>query len=378
MPSDEDLRLLDLKTYEVLGKQAEADFNELADLTARFFGCPVALVTLIDSKQQWFIGKTGTHLEGNERNMSFCTHTILHDDVLIVEDATKDVRFFDNPTVTGDEFKFKFYAGAPIVSPAGYNLGTICMFNTSVKSFSEEEKFTLTLLAKQAGRLLDLRKKNLLIRKHAQEIILEKTKLINHVVQTHEADNLLMAYNLHEELAQEIAATLLYLKTAGNNNDERLLLVKTATKQLEAVLEQIKKLSRNISPPAINFLPVQDLVAEYVKKITPAFAFKVSILVEGTNERANANLVITAMRIVEEWFQALAKCTSVTKVDLILKMTDRFEMALIDDLCGVDLLKRDKAVKACLLYERVIQQDGQVYISTISDGKNMLKVTLPL
>ncbi len=378
LPSDEDLRLLDLKSYEVLGNQAEADFSELADLTARFFNCPVALVTLIDSTQQWFKGKTGTQLTGNERNLSFCTHTILKNDVMVVEDATKDARFFNNPVVTAEEFKFRFYAGAPIVSPAGFKLGTICMFDTIPKSFSNAEKNMLNLLAKQAGRLLELRRKNLLIREHAEEIILEKTKLINSVVKIHEDDNRLMAYNLHENLAQELAAILLYLKTAETNEDESIALVNTAKKQLEDVLENIKKISNDIIPSTVNFLPVQDLVAEYADKIAPAFAFDVFIAVEGNNERTNADLVIISMRIIEEWFQTLAKYNTVTKVKLTLKMTDRFILLIEDNMPDLDLVKREKAVKECLFHERIIAQGGKGKLSPIVNGKNILTISLPV
>ncbi len=378
LPNDEDLRLLDLKSYEVLGNQAEADFNDLAELTSRFFNCPVALVTLIGNTQQWFKGKTGTNLKGNDRNLSFCTHTILKNEVMVVEDATKDERFFNNPTVTAKELNLRFYAGAPIVSPAGFKLGTICMFDTIPKSFSEAEKNTLNLLAKQAGRLLELRKKNLLIREHAEEIILEKTKLINNVVKIHEDDNRLMAYNLHEKLAQEIAATLLYLKAAETNDDKRTALVNTAKVQLEQVLEHIKKLSNDIIPTTANFLPVQNLVAEYAKKIAPAFAFAVSIVVQGNNDRANAELVIISMRIVEEWFQALAKYSSVTRVELILKMKDRFELIIEDNMPDVDILDRKKAVSGYHFYERVMLQSGLIELSTITNGKNILTVSLPV
>lgn len=378
LPNDEDLRLVDLKSYEVLGNQAEADFSDLAELTARFFNCPVALVTLIDSTHQWFKGKTGTNLKCNERNLSFCTHTILKNDVMVVEDASKDDRFFNIPAVTANEFTFRFYAGAPIVSPAGFNLGTICMFDTIPKSFTDAKKNTLNLLAKQAGRLLELRKKNLLIREHAEEIIVEKTKLINTVVKIHEEDNRQIAYNLHENLAQEVASTLLYLKTAENNEEERTILIKTATKQLEDVLEQIKKLSNDIIPSTANYLPVQNLVAEYARKIAPAFTFDVLIKVEGNNDRANAELVIISMRIIEEWFQALAKCSQVTKVELTLKMKDLFELIIEDNIPGLDIAKREKAVKECLLYERVIEQGGEVKLFVITNKKNTVKVSLPV
>ena len=68
LPKDEELRLFNLKSFDVLGTEAESDFDDLAELTSQFFNCPVALVTLIDSTQQWFKGKTGTVHKSNQRD----------------------------------------------------------------------------------------------------------------------------------------------------------------------------------------------------------------------------------------------------------------------------------------------------------------------
>ena len=84
------------------------------------------------------------------------------------------------------------------------------------------------------------------------------------------------------------------------------------------------------------------------------------------------------MRIVEEWFQALAKYSSVTKVDLTLKMKDRFELIIQDNMPDQDMLKRKKAVSGYHLYERVMQQGGIVELSTIANRKNILTVSLPV
>ena len=377
-PNDEELRLLDLKSYEVLGNQAEADFNELAELTSQYFNCPVALVTLIDSTHQWFKGKCGTNLKSNKRDASFCSHTILNNDILIVEDALKDERFFDNPVVVAEELKLRFYAGAPIVSPAGYNVGTICMFDTVPKNLSAAEKNVFKLLAKQAGRLLELRKKNLMIREQAEQIITQKTNLLNVALKVHDEENELMAYNLHEKLAQEIASSLLYLKAAENNELERENLVDTAKKLIEESLVHIKELSNNIIPTSVNFLPVQDLLAEYAEKIAPAFNFTLNIKKEGNHKQANPRLVVISMRILEEWFQVLAKYISVTSVTLILSMKDSFDLVIEDNMPHLDSEKRENAVKECLLYERVMAQGGMITLSTQTKGKNILTVSLPL
>lgn len=377
LPKDEDLRLLDLKSFNITGSYAEADFNELAELTSRFFNCPIALVTFIDSTDQWFKGKSGTEVESNPRDMSFCSHTILKNEVFVVEDAAKDEVFADNPAVVGNH-KFRFYAGAPIVSSGGYNLGTVCMFDTQPKTFTEQQKNSLTLLAKQAGRLLELRKKNDLIRKHAEEIITEKTKVINNVIKVHENDNREIAYNLHEKLAQEIASSLLYLKAAEHDEEQRDSFINTAKNQLQIALVNITRLSNSIIPTGADYLPAQDLMAEYAEKIASTFAFDVSIDVEKNNDKINADLVIIAIRIINEWFSILSQNLNITNVKLSLKMKDCFELIIEDNLPDLISQKREKGLKECVLYERVIARGGVVNISSITNGKNQLIVTLPV
>ena len=375
LPTDEELRLINLKSFDVLGTEAEADFNDLAALTAQFFNCPVALVTLIDDTRQWFKGKSGTQLESNQRDLSFCSHTVLKEDVMIVEDATKDNRFCDNPMVTG-EFKIKFYAGAPIVSPDGFSLGTICIFDKIPKTFSETEKNALYLLARQAAKLLELRKKNLLLRNRAEEIILQKTRLLNSVIKKHEDDNTSVAYNLHEKLAQEIASSLLYLKTAEKDEAQRLSLISIAKKQLEKVLLDTKKLSNSIVPTMAEFLPVQQLVAEYVEKIAPAFSFSVTIKVDGKGSIANVDFVKTAIYIIAEWFKLLAQDSKVTKVVVRFRITNQFEITIEDNAVDLNTASRDQCFRQSLLFERVSMQGGVAESVTTKNGKNFLKVSL--
>ncbi len=126
LPSNEEMRIVELSSYNLQNPDTEEDFNQLSVLVAQFFECPIALITVIDNDRQWFKGKTGTTETGNSRELSFCGHTLLQNDVMVVEDATNDERFFDNPFVTGD-FKIRFYAGAPIVSEDGFKLGSVCI-----------------------------------------------------------------------------------------------------------------------------------------------------------------------------------------------------------------------------------------------------------
>jgi PAS domain-containing protein len=146
IPAVEAARLSALLAYDILDTPAEPSFDRLAQLAATLFDVPIALVGMMDSNRQWFkacIGLSGTSAP---RDTSFCTHAILSPELLVIPDATQDVRFADNPAVTGPPF-VRFYAGAPLRTPAGHNVGTLCIVDVRPRTFSDRDRGILGDLA---------------------------------------------------------------------------------------------------------------------------------------------------------------------------------------------------------------------------------------
>jgi len=157
LPEDELQRLHALRRYGVLDSQIEQVFDEFVVLVAKTFDVPIALISLVDSERQWFKARVG--IEGSEtpREVSFCGHVVADRDPLIVEDTLEDVRFFDNPLVTGGP-KIRFYAGAPLLTPEGYILGTFCVVDQKPRTLRADQLETLQLFARQVMRILELRR----------------------------------------------------------------------------------------------------------------------------------------------------------------------------------------------------------------------------
>lgn len=144
---DEFLRLQALARYAVLDTMPEEAFDRLTRLAARLFGVPFALVTLVDEERQWFKSCFGTSLSETPRSLSFCTHTIEQDGVMVVTDTWRDPRFEANLLVTGAPH-IRFYAGAPLVTPDGYKLGTLCLLSDQPRpDLTPGERATLSDLA---------------------------------------------------------------------------------------------------------------------------------------------------------------------------------------------------------------------------------------
>jgi len=161
-PDHEAQRLARLRELAVLDTEPEPLFDALTELASSICGVPIALVNLIDADRLWV--KSNVGLPGvNEtpRDVAFCAHAILADEIMEVPDATCDARFKANPLVTSAP-DIRFYAGAPITLDDGMRVGTLCVIDRQPRILSSKQRQTLEVLAKAAAHALVMREKNLL------------------------------------------------------------------------------------------------------------------------------------------------------------------------------------------------------------------------
>lgn len=145
-PSDESDRLEALHNLDILDRPSEFRFDRITRLAARSLGTQFSEINLIDENRQWSKSQYGTRERQKPREDSFCAHAILEDDCLVIPDARQDSRFRDNPAV--NQFpNIRFYMSFPITSPDGYNLGTLCVFDSEPHSPSQEDRDILKDLA---------------------------------------------------------------------------------------------------------------------------------------------------------------------------------------------------------------------------------------
>ena len=154
--SAETERLAALRRYRILDTEPERSFDDLALLASHICGTPMALITLIDEQRQWFKSRIGVSVAETSRAISFCTHAIQDRDLFIVGDATRDRRFEDNPFVTGGA-EIRFYAGAPLVTPDGHALGTLCVLDRTPRTLTPDQLEALDALRRQVEAQLELR-----------------------------------------------------------------------------------------------------------------------------------------------------------------------------------------------------------------------------
>lgn len=148
-PHDEESRLRALRSLNILDTPAEERFDRLTRLAKRIFDVPIAIISLIDADRQWFKSQIGLDAHEMPREISFCGHTILGNDTFVVNDATKDERFADNPLVTTDPH-IRFYAGCPLRHVDGSKLGAFCIVDTVPRTMSDEDLISFNSFAELA------------------------------------------------------------------------------------------------------------------------------------------------------------------------------------------------------------------------------------
>src|SRR5215831_20285499 len=159
IPKNESKRIKVLWQYDILDTVPEEVFDDLTELAARICEAPIALITLVDENRQWFKSKVGVTINETSRDISFCGHAIEQSDLFIVPDATLDKRFAKNPLVTSDP-KIRFYAGAPLITPDGHALGTLCVIDKVPRELKLEQKQALRVLSRHVMSQLELRRRS--------------------------------------------------------------------------------------------------------------------------------------------------------------------------------------------------------------------------
>ena len=162
LPENEAERLTHLHELRLLDTPREPAFDQLIELTTLLLQVPVALISLVDEKRQWFKASIGVDSCETGRDISFCGHVVADGEPLVVEDASLDPGFADNPLVTGGPH-IRFYAGIPLILESGLPLGTLCIIDTQPRRLDTDEWRQLKLLAKQAEQLIQLHQQRLLL-----------------------------------------------------------------------------------------------------------------------------------------------------------------------------------------------------------------------
>lgn len=235
-PENEEQRLRELLSYDVLDTDAEKLFDDITQLASQICDSPIALISLVDPDRQWFKSRVGIDATETSRSIAFCSHAILQREVFEVPNAKEDPRFHDNPLVTGDP-NIRFYAGAPLITPSGHAIGTLCTIGDQPKTLTDLQRSALKTLSQSVVAHLELKRKNRELERTSQF----KSDFLSYV--SHEIRTPLNAINTFSHLlegeAQQHSLPASFTESLGHisKSGERLLEIVNSVldmKQIEA------------------------------------------------------------------------------------------------------------------------------------------------
>lgn len=276
---NEKQRLEALRDYDILDTLPEMDFDDFTRIASYICGTPVALISLVDESRQWFKSKQGLEVDETPRDLAFCSHAILQEEVFIVPDSHTDERFSDNPLVTGPS-DVRFYAGAPLKTPSGHKIGTLCVIDNVPREISDEQVESLKALARQVVNQMELRLSN-----KSTEKSLESKKIffanMSHEIRT--PLNGIIGFTdlvLDQNLEEGVKKNIEYIKESSKSllmivNDildiskidaDKLMLENISFDLSEAVKNSMSILKKQVEEKGLEFsLDIQKSVPRIIK-----------------------------------------------------------------------------------------------------------------
>jgi signal transduction histidine kinase/ActR/RegA family two-component response regulator len=339
IPQDEAARLEALRLYNVLDTGPEEAFDRITKLARHIFNVPIAMVTLIDSSRQWFKSRYGLDIRETERDISFCAHTILDHCVMMVPDATQDGRFRHNPLVTGYP-DVRFYAGAPLTTPDGYNIGTLAIIDTHPRpELSTEQVETLTDLAALVVDELELR----FTSRRLRIDMLERERVSERAQENSRAKSEFLSRMSHE-LRTPLTAILgfgqlLEMSDLDAADADAVHHILTAGNHLLSLINDVLDISRveagrlllSIEPVGVQplvdevFTLLQTMARERKVTLERSSKLPAGLLVRADNQRLKQvllNLVSNAIKYNREGGTVRLSCQGVDDAHVSIRVTD--------------------------------------------------------
>lgn len=334
IPANETDRLLALKEYSILDTLPEEDFEDITKIASEICQTPIALITLVDTDRQWFKSHRGLRVSETPREFAFCAHAInAPDKILTVKDARLDLRFEDNPLVTGYP-NVIFYTGVPLNNPDGFALGTLCVIDNKPRELSAKQLDSLQALSNQVVKLLEFRKLNEKLRLSQEELLrrnedLEQfTYMISHDIKAPLNNVLGISTYLLEDHQEGLA----------EEPKEMLELIHSSTSGLVTFIDRVLSHQKGfkISAEEKQTVRIPELVAQILELLDPTKEHEFTLRSELSTIEVNEFILSQILtNLISNSIKYNDKPT--VKIELEVKASaDRFHFMVQDNGTGID------------------------------------------
>ena len=330
---NEGKRLSLLESYAILDTLPEEEYDNLTLIAAQICNTPIAFISFIDTERQWFKSLMGLNMTELERDLSMCGHAINDpSNVMVVPDTRNDVRFFDNPAVTG-EANVVFYAGVPLVNDKGIPLGTLCVIDNKPKTLTDVQIASLKALSQQTIKLLELRLNKLNLEKTLESLEKTNTEL--------ERFAYIAAHDLKSPLANISGLSDLlisdYSDAMNQEGNEILNLIKSSSDKLKEMIDSLLTFSKSNTIEKVKTSLLNISVLENELKQLFAFNTDVSIVINSNVTALNINKTAFEQMLINLVSNAI-KYNDKEKTNIKIQILDKekfYTITVIDNGPGI-------------------------------------------
>lgn len=260
--TNEKERLQALHEYAILDTPPSLNLDEITMIASYICNTPISLISLIDKDRQWFKSKVGLDASQTPRDVSFCGHAIYENEVFIIEDPRKDKRFKDNPLVT-EQPNVTFYAGAQLVTPSGYKIGTLCVIDTKPNKLDKKQIEILKALSNQVVSIFELQKQNKKIIEN-QKTFVNNAKMLSLGEMSsgiaHEINNPLMIILGRINLLEEALNPKIELNK--KNILDELKKIANAAERIAKIIKSLRQFTKNSDNESFEEVPIIKIITD--------------------------------------------------------------------------------------------------------------------
>lgn len=392
-------RVADLHPYSILDTPAEDAFDDLTKLAATVCGTPISLLSLVDLGRIWFKAKLGIEASEIPRIDGLCSSAILDESVLVIPDATSNECLASHPLVTSDP-KLRFYAGAPLITPSGHRIGTLCVIDTVPRRISAGQIDALEGLARSVVTQLELRRllkdygeaqKALLdLQARTEQEVRQRTaqlastneslqKLAGQLMAAQEDERRRIARELHDSTGQVLAALHMILDQMRRNASPANLHQFDECRELvTSAANDLRNLSYLLHPPLIDQLGLASAVAEYAEGFEKRSGLRIEVEVSQQLRRLEQNCEIALFRIIQESLGNIHRHSGSTtaRIKIFYSAEKNVVLEIRDQGRGLPADRVNFGVGIRSMQERLRQFGGTLNIESSNTG-TLVRAVLP-